>query len=52
MSAANPLPDIVLQNGTAEAGRAEPAAGNLPQKKMNRHPDSEKISYLSENKTA
>jgi len=43
---------LYCKNGTAEAGRAEPAAGNLPQKKMNRHPDSEKISYLSENKTA
>ena len=43
---------LYCKNGTAEAGRAEPAAGNLPRKKMNRHPDSEKISYLSENKTA
>ena len=43
---------LYCKNGTAEARRAEPAAGNLPRKKMNRHPDSEKISYLSENKTA
>ena len=47
MSAATPLPDIVLQK-TAQLKRegAEPAAGNLPRKKMNRHPDSEK-NFLS-----